>query len=767
MAFVSSAVSPLHQAASRLRPKAVFILIVGILFGLCGLAITEEVLQLVLVLTGLILMVSAVWIWILHSLRRRMDQSASVAAAQTLEHDASACLVTAADGEIVYANEAAHLLLSISETQTLDHALSHFVANPAKITERLTNDALQGGAASEEVVTGQGHLLLRTHKADDAHLVWRVEQTGGDTTISQEPVPLPMITIGRNDAILYMNTAARDLVGERARTLDRIFPKLPLRSGQINDINSREGVKACLVVELESIAGRREVFLLPGVAPTERQPDGWAFFDELPVPLLKLSREGKIQLSNRPARDLLGVDSVYGKVLFDVMEGLGRSILDWIEDVAAGRGGVRSEFLLVKRDDKELFVQVTLNRVMEAGETVLIAVLNDATQLKSLEAQFTQSQKMQAIGQLAGGVAHDFNNLLTAITGHCDLLLLRHDQGDPDYADLAQINQNANRAASLVSQLLAYSRKQTLRPQIMDLRDMMSELAHLLNRLVGEKVTLSVSHDPVLWSIKADKRQLEQVLMNLVVNARDAMPEGGDIRIETENVEFEEALRRDRAIVAPGRYVQVTVEDEGVGIPADKVQKVFEPFYTTKRTGEGTGLGLSTVYGIVKQTGGFIFVDSWPDEGATFQLLFPAHELVTKKPETIVEAPRIETQAEGVVLLVEDEAPVRAFASRALQMRGLTVLEADSAESALSLLQEEEVKIDVFVSDVVMPGIDGPSWVLKALEERPDTKVVFVSGYAEETFDEIRTRIPHSVFLPKPFSLTELTDTVQKQLVTA
>ncbi|MEL6435055.1 MAG: ATP-binding protein, partial [Pseudomonadota bacterium] len=252
-----------------------------------------------------------------------------------------------------------------------------------------------------------------------------------------------------------------------------------------------------------------------------------------------------------------------------------------------------------------------------------------------------------------------------------------------------------------------------------------------------------------------------------VVNARDAMPEGGEIRIETENLEIDAPLRRDRAMVPPGRYVQVTVEDEGVGIPADKLQKVFEPFYTTKRTGEGTGLGLSTVYGIVKQTGGFIFIDSWPDEGATFQLFFPAHEIEVQAQRPAPQVKKLEAQTEGVVLLVEDEAPVRAFASRALQMRGLKVMEADSAEAALDLLSEEAVKIDVFVSDVVMPGIDGPSWVLQALEQRPDTKVVFVSGYAEETFDEIRTKIPNSVFLPKPFSLTELTDTVQQQLVTA
>ena len=341
---------------------------------------------------------------------------------------------------------------------------------------------------------------------------------------------------------------------------------------------------------------------------------------------------------------------------------------------------------------------------------------------------------------------------------------MRHDQGDSDYNDLVQINHNANRAASLVSQLLAYSRKQTLRPEVMDLRDAMSDLTHLLNRLVGEKVILSLTHDPALWSIRADKRQLEQVVMNLVVNARDAMPEGGEIRLTTENVTLTAPLARDRAVVAPGRYVKVTVADEGEGIAPDKLQKVFEPFFTTKRTGEGTGLGLSTAYGIVKQTGGFIFVDSEFGAGSQFFLLLPAHDPVEDKPESTVEPMPDDAPAGGVVLLVEDEAPVRAFASRALQMRGFTVLEAESAEDALELLEDAALDIDVFVTDVVMPGMDGPSWVQQALKSRPDARVVFVSGYAEEDFGDTQARIPNSVFLPKPFSLTDLTEIVQRQL---
>ena len=388
------------------------------------------------------------------------------------------------------------------------------------------------------------------------------------------------------------------------------------------------------------------------------------------------------------------------------------------------------------------------------GQTTLIAVLNDATELKTLEAQFVQGQKMQAVGQLAGGVAHDFNNLLTAISGHCDLLLLRHDQNDPNYGDLVQINQNANRAAALVSQLLAFSRKQTLRPEVLDLRDTISDLIHLLNRLVGEKVRLILSHDPVLKPVRADKRQLEQVFMNLVVNARDAMPDGGEVRIETEVVVLTQPISRDRATVQPGEYVTVKVIDSGVGIPSDKLQKVFEPFYTTKRTGEGTGLGLSTVYGIVKQTGGFIFVDSLQGHGTEFTVYLPVSTAPQEPAPTEVSTADVPNarQGEGVVLLVEDEAPVRAFATRALRLKGYTVLEAESAEEALRLLEDEALNVDAFVTDVVMPGMDGPTWVRKAMEKRPDVRVIFMSGYTEGAFGDSGPQVANSTFLPKPFS---------------
>ena len=691
--------------------------------------------------------------------------------------DAAPGFVTDGDGRVTYRNTVARERFGPEGdgARTLIRALGGLFADPASVIYRLLARSQERGAAHEDVVTRHGHVRVAAHRLPGGMVYWRFdERADPGPARGIEGLGLPLLTVGRNDTILFMNEAARHLLGGRMRTLEQAFGgPVPAGSGVVALSGLGGGASQVQIVEFAKGAGRREMFLLPvsgtGAAPGIDGP----LFEPLPVALLQLSPEGRIFQANRLARDLLGWPG--GEVsLSDRVEGLGRSLRDWLEDVAAGRVANRSEVLRVLRDDRELFVQVALERIVQDGAVSLVAVLNDATKLKTLEAQFVQSQKMQAIGQLAGGVAHDFNNLLTAISGHCDLLLLRHDQGDPDYGDLMQISQNANRAASLVGQLLAFSRKQTLRPELLDLRDILTDLTHLLNRLVGEKVSLVFSHDPGLAPIRADKRQLEQVIMNLVVNARDAMPEGGEIRIETAMHHLDAELGRDRAVVPPGDYVLVRVIDDGNGIPPDKLNKIFEPFFTTKRTGEGTGLGLSTAYGIVKQSGGFIFADSAVGSGTCFTLYFPARE--REEEHAAAEAPEPEDgatppggdalrQGEGVVLLVEDEAPVRAFAARALRLRGHTVLEAESAEQALETLQDGAIKVDVFLTDVVMPGMDGPTWVREALRDRPQTRVVFISGYAEETFSDTQAGIPNSVFLPKPFSLTQLTDTVQAQMV--
>lgn len=707
-----------------------------------------------------LLMLVAAYDW--RVARQQHNVMAALAVAQ--EHDPVARVLADIDGRILFANRVARSRFGTAASGTLVGCLGDVFDNPAGIIDRVSRDLDQTGGRNEDVQTRNGIVRVAAHTIRPGVIGWRVEPLPDSPQAGRaaEYLPIAMITVGRTGAILFMNDAARHLAGGRLKSLDELFVALPVRPGQINQIRGDTGRVNALVVEHETSASRSEMFLLPA---GEAATPALGGLEAIPVPVLKLSTEGQVLALNMQARELLGGEAGEGDAMFDHMTGLGRPLSDWLRDVAVGKMVNHTEFLRLTRSDKETYVQVTLSRAREDGEKCVVAVLHDATELKSLEAQFVQTQKMQSIGQLAGGVAHDFNNLLAAISGHCDLLLLQHDQGDLDYADLIQIRQNANRAAALVSQLLAFSRKQTLRPEVLNLRDTLADLTHLLNRLVGDKVTLTLSHDPVLKTIRADKRQLEQVLMNLVVNARDAMPAGGDIRIETEAKTLPEPLRRDRARVPEGDYVLVRVIDQGVGIEPDKLQKVFEPFYTTKRTGEGTGLGLSTAYRIVKQTGGFIFVDSTPGIGTSFTLYLPV--FAERPVQTAISqdpvAP-VTRQGDGVVLLVEDEAPVRAFASRALRLRGYTVLEADNAEDALELLSDPAVAVDVFVTDVVMPGMDGPSWVRLALKDRPNVRVVFVSGYAEGAFGDDGPAVPNSTFLPKPFSLSQLTETVNQQM---
>ncbi|WP_242601456.1 hybrid sensor histidine kinase/response regulator [Pseudaestuariivita atlantica] len=684
-------------------------------------------------------------------------------------NDAAMCFVADESGAVQFANQAARARLGGHARPTLAALLSQIFAEPSAVLFRLQNQAEGHGHAQEDVVVGRTHLRLSVTRVGELTFLWRAEEFNPDRPVTSVPdmSNLPLVTVGRNGSVLHMNPAARDLVGSRVKLVEQLLVTPPLRPGEVNQIVTADGSADCLVGEVSSRPGRQEYYFLPGVQSAEALTNDPIAFDALPVPLMKIAHSGEVLRANVEANRLVGRSDVQGRSIVELMEGLGRSIPDWLEEAVAGRAPNQSEFLRIQRDDREIFVQVTLKRMVENGAPALVAVLNDATELKTLEAQFVQSQKMQAIGQLAGGVAHDFNNLLTAISGHCDLLLLRHDQGDPDYGDLIQINQNANRAAALVGQLLAFSRKQTLRPEVLDLRETVSDMAHLLNRLVGERVTLNQMHAPQLKNVRADRRQLEQVMMNLVVNARDAMPGGGEIRIETRSITLTEPLERDNAVVPVGDYVVVKVIDEGCGIAPDKLQKVFEPFVTTKRPGEGTGLGLSTVYGIVKQTGGFIFIDSVVNEGTEFTLMFPANTSDVDQPAVEARKEDVTKQVrhgDGVVLLVEDEAPVRAFASRALRLRGYTVVEAESAEDALKTLEDDGLEVDLFVTDVVMPGLDGPTWVRKAREKRPGVGVVFVSGYAEESLSQSQARIPNSVFLPKPFSLNELTETVQRQL---
>ncbi len=725
--------------------------------------------RLALLAFGAAMVVFAMLVAMLNYMQARKSAYATKALVSLVKNDASPCFFSDMEGQVYFKNQAASDRFPDRVSETMGRLFADLFANPSAVLFRLQSKAQALGSAREDIVTRKGHVRLSVNAVDNAQFLWRLEDLSdrGGGARAADALSLPMLTAGPTGTVLYMNEAFRRLLGGRAKNLQGVFADLPIASGQVHKVLCESGQIDSLVAEVPSHGGRREIYLLPG----DSLSDGpavtadWDAIEELPVPLLKVATGGEIIAANHEARVLLDNRIPPGSRISDLLKGLGRPMVDWVADAIEGKGNATPQFLEAIHESKEIYVQVSLNPAGEADAPHVIAVLSDVTAFKNLEMQFVQSQKMQAIGQLAGGVAHDFNNLLTAISGHCDLLLLRHNQGDGDYGDLVQIHQNANRAAALVGQLLAYSRKQNLQPEVIDLRNTLSESTHLLNRLVGEKVTLTLDHDPGLSAIRADKRQLEQVLMNLVVNARDAMPEGGNIRIETENTVITEGMTRDRVTVPPGRYVVLRVQDTGTGIPEDKRDKIFEPFWTTKKTGEGTGLGLSTAYGIVKQTGGYIFADSTFGVGTTFSILIPSHDAPLDSiaaPEVISET--IPTSGDGVVLLVEDEAPVRAFASRALRLRGFTVLEADCAEAALAMLADPDLAVDLFLTDIIMPGKDGPTWVREALQVRPDTKVVFVSGYAEEAFGEDQRNIPNSVFLPKPFSLNELTKTVHNQL---
>jgi two-component system cell cycle sensor histidine kinase/response regulator CckA len=403
-------------------------------------------------------------------------------------------------------------------------------------------------------------------------------------------------------------------------------------------------------------------------------------------------------------------------------------------------------------------VALTIAGLRGLGDAAVLLLLKDNSEEAKLKRQVAQATKMQVVGQLAGGVAHDFNNILTAIIGHCDLMLMRHTPGDIDYDDIQQIKSNSNRAAGLTRQLLAFSRQQTLRPQVLQLPDVVSEVSHLLKRLLGETVELVVKHGRNLGPIRADPGQLEQVIINLAVNARDAMaPKGGGVlTIQTYSVKADQVAELGSDILPIADYSALSVTDTGTGIAPSVLGKIFEPFFTTKEVGKGTGLGLSTVYGIVKQSGGFIFADSTMGEGTRFVIYLPVHrqEARAARGPSPAKAKQDELWGSGTVLLVEDEPMVRSVAERALTRHGYTVVTADNGEDALEIVNRGE-PIALLISDVVMPGMDGPTMVREARKSRPELKILFMSGYAEEQLRK-SIDIENVNFLPKPFSVTDL-----------
>jgi two-component system cell cycle sensor histidine kinase/response regulator CckA len=383
---------------------------------------------------------------------------------------------------------------------------------------------------------------------------------------------------------------------------------------------------------------------------------------------------------------------------------------------------------------------------------------------RRFEAQLAQTLRLKAVGQLAGGIAHDFNNLLTVMIGFCDLLLLRHPPGDSSFSDIMQVRQNAERAANLVRQLLAYSGRQTLQPRVVALADVLAELAPLLRRLVGRHVELRLEQGSNLDPVLVDPGQLEQVITNLAVNARDAMPAGGSLTIRTGQLKLLASLPAAGESVPPGDYVHIDVIDTGTGIAPEIIDRIFEPFFTTKRVGAGTGLGLAMVYGIVKQSGGYLSLDSTVGHGSAFRIYLPRHlEKATSLTRREVEEDSRDLTGSGTVMLVEDEEAVRMFGARALRNKGYKVIEAASGRAALDLMSSSADPIDLLITDVVMPEIDGPALVEEFRAARPGLKVIFISGYAESTFRNA-TDGASLHFLAKPFSLRQLAAKVKDVL---
>jgi len=491
----------------------------------------------------------------------------------------------------------------------------------------------------------------------------------------------------------------------------------------------------------------------------------------LPVGLALVDRDGRFVQMNDPFVRAAQVDPAHPPLYPGdlVVREDKAAVADAIRRFA--NGATHSTDMAIRlKDHPDEPVALTIAGARGLGDAAVLLSLKDNGEETRLKREVAQATKMQAVGQLAGGVAHDFNNILTAIIGHCDLMSMRHSPGDSDYDDIQQIKANSNRAASLTRQLLAFSRQQTLRPQVLQLPDVISEVSQLLKRLMGETVKLEVRHGRNLGPVRADPGQLEQVVVNLAVNARDAMlakdASGGTLTITSRAITAAEVRKLGNDILPVADYSLLEIADTGVGISPDIQAKIFEPFFTTKEVGKGTGLGLSTVYGIVKQSGGYIFADSRPGQGATFTIYFPVHTATA--PQAARATPRdkpADLWGNGTILLVEDEDMVRVVAERALTRQGYTVLTAEHGEAALELLAAGE-RPDLLISDVVMPTMDGPTMVRHARERYPDLPILFMSGYAEE---QLRKSIDldNVAFLPKPFSVQQLAEAARDVLAAA
>lgn len=507
------------------------------------------------------------------------------------------------------------------------------------------------------------------------------------------------------------------------------------------------------------------------------------FFDASPIPNILIDFQGKVVRSNNSFIEMIGNKKykqpgwAFSEIVDESKEELVRKAISDVSNDKQIIEPVEIKIIGEKKIVSFLFITRLLHHNLK--EALLIHLI-DITEHKNLEMNFAHSQKMQALGQLAGGVAHDFNNLLTAMLGFSDLLLIRHPAGDPSFSDIMQIKQNVNRATGLVRQLLAFSKKQVLNIQLTDANEILAELSNLIVRLIGENIKLDITYDRDLKAVRVDQGQLEQVIINLAVNARDSMSSGGNLIIASKNIVIDNNNKFYQKLVTPfvkenienGEYVLITVEDNGCGIPKKLINQIFEPFFSTKDISAGTGLGLSTVYGIIKQTGGYLFLETKENVGTQFYILLKAHEYENQelvetqnnKDAYNVSSNFVDLSGNSVVLIVEDEAPVREVSSYALKNRGYNVLEAENGAEAVKIIKEQEGKIDLVISDIIMPGINGPDMIKEVHGLYAEIRVIFISGYTEHALMEGVVNNQKIHFMAKPFSLKQLATKVKEVL---
>jgi PAS domain S-box-containing protein len=499
----------------------------------------------------------------------------------------------------------------------------------------------------------------------------------------------------------------------------------------------------------------------------ERTAELAAVIETSPLPIAALDPKGNVTLWNRAAEETFGYtrDEMLGKPYQPVDSEDRKNAEDVIRKITAGVPVNAYETHARRKDGTVLDVAVYSAPLRAPGGRPLgvLAVAADRTERKRLEDLLRQSQKMEAVGKLAGGIAHDFNNLLTAITGYTDLLYLRL-PGDIGKRELTEIRKASDRAASLTRQLLAFSRQQVLQPKVIRVNEVVGNLAGMLSRLIGEDIDLVVSLDEEVGRVKADPFQLEQVLMNLAVNARDAMPRGGKLTIETANVILDEVYARAHPDVKPGPYVMVAVSDTGIGMDSETRTRIFEPFFTTKALGKGTGLGLSTVYGIVKQSHGHMWVYSEPGQGATFKVYLPLHEEAPEAPPP-PQPTRVVPRGWETILAVEDEESLLNLVTEILKDAGYNVIPALGPKEAVrAMLEHRDRSIHMLLTDVVMPGMSGRALADQVTRERPGMRVLYMSGYTDNAIVHHGVLDPGVTFIQKPFTPDALIKKVREVL---